>query len=169
MHGYELRKRLNAELGAFRAFSYGSLYPCLKELLGEGLISEQTSPSGEAATRNRRSRIIYQLTPQGGERLGGMLAETRLAVSDDECFGVHFAFFGCTRADVRLRILEGRRDRLQERLKHFRSYPFHPSQRVDQYTSELHRYGAEMVEREVHWLSDLIRRERDQARSGPDT
>ena len=31
MHGYELRKRLNATLGAFRAFSYGSLYPCLKD------------------------------------------------------------------------------------------------------------------------------------------
>ena len=27
MHGYELRKRLNAVLGAFRAFGYGSLYP----------------------------------------------------------------------------------------------------------------------------------------------
>src|SRR5690349_14709000 len=26
MHGYELRKRLNAFLGAFRAFGYGSLY-----------------------------------------------------------------------------------------------------------------------------------------------
>ena len=27
MHGYELRKRLTGLLGAFRAFSYGSLYP----------------------------------------------------------------------------------------------------------------------------------------------
>ena len=36
MHGYELRKRLNAVLGMFRAFSYGSLYPCLKELLAAG-------------------------------------------------------------------------------------------------------------------------------------
>ena len=25
MHGYELRKRLNSVLGAFRAFGYGSL------------------------------------------------------------------------------------------------------------------------------------------------
>ncbi|HEY5517863.1 MAG TPA: PadR family transcriptional regulator, partial [Coriobacteriia bacterium] len=32
MHGYELRKRLNLLLGSFRAFSYGSLYPCLKSL-----------------------------------------------------------------------------------------------------------------------------------------
>jgi len=40
MHGYELRKRLNAVLGAFRAFGYGSLYPCLKGLLAQGLIAE---------------------------------------------------------------------------------------------------------------------------------
>ena len=40
MHGYELRKRLNALLGTFRAFGYGSLYPCLKDLLAQGLIAE---------------------------------------------------------------------------------------------------------------------------------
>jgi DNA-binding PadR family transcriptional regulator len=32
MHGYELRKRLSTLLGAFRAFSYGSLYPTLRRL-----------------------------------------------------------------------------------------------------------------------------------------
>src|SRR5688500_19057422 len=36
LHGYELRKRLNALLGMFRAFSYGSLYPCLRSLLAQG-------------------------------------------------------------------------------------------------------------------------------------
>ena len=32
MHGYELRKRLTATLGSFRAFSFGSLYPTLRRL-----------------------------------------------------------------------------------------------------------------------------------------
>lgn len=32
MHGYELRKRLTGLLGAFRAFSYGSLYPTLRRM-----------------------------------------------------------------------------------------------------------------------------------------
>ena len=50
MHGYELRKRLNSVLGAFRAFGYGSLYPCLKELLAQGLIAE------DGAARPPRSR-----------------------------------------------------------------------------------------------------------------
>jgi len=50
MHGYELRKRLNGLLGAFRAFGYGSLYPCLKDLLAQGLIAEDSpADAGQAA------------------------------------------------------------------------------------------------------------------------
>ncbi|QVQ50516.1 PadR family transcriptional regulator [Spiractinospora alimapuensis] len=168
MHGYELRKHLTTELGVFRAFSYGSLYPCLRELLDEELISQQDPPTQQTMSLNRRSRIIYQLTPEGRQHLRRMLAETRPAISDDECFGVHFALFGSTRADVRLRILEERRERLQERLERFRSVTHDSRQRVDPYTYELRRYGAESVEREVRWLSDLIRREREQA-AAPNT
>ena len=40
MHGYELRKRLNVLLGSFRAFSYGTLYPCLKGLVAQGFLVE---------------------------------------------------------------------------------------------------------------------------------
>lgn len=36
MHGYELRKRLTGLLGAFRAFSYGSLYPTLRRMQADG-------------------------------------------------------------------------------------------------------------------------------------
>ena len=52
MHGYELRKRLNSLLGAFRAFGYGSLYPALKDLLGNGLIAaEDPAPDTVGAGR----------------------------------------------------------------------------------------------------------------------
>ena len=40
MHGYELRTRLKAVLGAFRAFSYGSLYPTLRRMRERGWIVE---------------------------------------------------------------------------------------------------------------------------------
>ena len=86
MHGYELRKRLNALLGAFRAFGYGSLYPCLKELLAQGLIAEEPPPpagpggpaglTGPGRQRSgRRSKIVYRLTADGKERLQDLLAE----------------------------------------------------------------------------------------------
>ena len=55
MHGYELRKRLSSVLGAFHAFSYGSLYPCLKDLLVRGLIVEEDPDPGARASRPSRN------------------------------------------------------------------------------------------------------------------
>ena len=65
MHGYELRKRLNTALGAFRALSYGSLYPCLRDLLGKGWIFEASGADGDALSGSRRARIVYELTADG--------------------------------------------------------------------------------------------------------
>jgi len=161
MHGYELRKRLNTVLGSFRAFSYGSLYPCLKELQQRGWIAESAPDAGAApALAGRRARIVYQLTAEGKERFGDLLAEAGPAAWEDESFGVHFAFFGRTDADTRLRILEGRRSRLEERLDNVRSGFARTRERVDSYTLELQRHGLESVEREVRWLNELIATER---------
>jgi DNA-binding PadR family transcriptional regulator len=182
MHGYELRKQLTNVLGLFRALSYGSLYPCLHELLAAGLIAEEhdeaetaesprpsgparpdspARPNGPARPRpGRRSLKVYRLTADGKERLQELLGEGGPAAWDDDGFGVHFAFFGQTRADVRLRILEGRRSRLEERMESIRAALTRTRERVDSYTLELHRHGLESVEREVRWLNELIASER---------
>jgi DNA-binding PadR family transcriptional regulator len=173
MHGYELRKQITGVLGLFRALSYGSLYPCLHELLAAGLIAEEhdeTRPgrpagpgrlNGAARPRGgRRSLKVYRLTADGKERLQELLGEGGPAAWEDDGFGVHFAFFGQTNADVRLRILEGRRSRLEERMEGIRAALTRTRERVDSYTLELHRHGLESVEREVRWLNELIASER---------
>ena len=197
LHGYELRKRLNSLLGTFRAWGYGSLYPCLKDLLAQGLIAEESPADadadadqasrtgqdrprpgqarprpGQARPRSgRRSKIVYRLTADGKERLQDLLAEAGPAAWEDDGFGVHFAFFGQTRADIRLRILEGRRTRLEERLDGVRAAMARTRERLDSYTLELHRHGLESVEREVRWLNELIASERqaggEQGRQSP--
>ncbi|MEY9214454.1 PadR family transcriptional regulator [Thermobifida halotolerans] len=163
LHGYELRKRLNSELGFFRAFSYGSLYPCLKEMLRRGHISQHP----EDAEYGRRSRIVYRLTDAGHERLHGMLADVTPATCDDECFGVYFALFGHARSELRLRILHGRRDRLRSRLEDLRTRLARTPGTADDYMRELHRHDAESVEREIRWLDDLIAREQHRAVVSP--
>jgi DNA-binding PadR family transcriptional regulator len=190
LHGYELRKRLNSLLGTFRAWGYGSLYPCLKDLLAQGLIAEEPPAAdagqaprtgqdrprpGQARQRpgqvrprsGRRSKIVYRLTADGKERLQDLLAEAGPAAWEDDGFGVHFAFFGQTRADIRLRILEGRRTRLEERLDNFRAAMSRTRERLDSYTLELHRHGLESVEREVRWLNELIASERESGAAAP--
>lgn len=183
MHGYELRKRLNVLLGSLRVFSYGSLYPCLKELVARGWLVEDaeaepappprrpsarsgaaragTAHAGQPAAP-RRSKIVYRLTPAGEEHFGQLLSDAGPSAWEDENFGVHFAFFGRTDAAVRLRILEGRRSRLEERLDLFRQSVIRTRERLDRYTLEAQRHGLESVEREVRWLNELIKTEHDQ-------
>jgi len=171
MHGYELLKRLSSVLGAFRAFGYGSLYPALKDLLTKGLIADDSGVDpGRPLDRPRRSKIVYRLTAEGKERLSDLLGESGPATWEDDGFGVHFAFFGLTQAEVRMRILEGRRSRLEERLEGFRAAVTRTRERVDSYTLELQRHGLESVERDVRWLNELIASERQSgAQQGPGT
>lgn len=166
MHGYELRKRLNGILGSFRAISYGSLYPCLKQLVTRGLIVEAGPADASApALTGRRARITYELTADGKERFQELIAESGPDAWDDDRFDVHFAFFSRTDREVRMRILEGRRSRLAERMSTLRASLSRTSERLDGYTLELAEHGLVGVEHEMRWLSELIARE--QMGAGP--
>lgn len=164
MHGYELRKRLNTSLGIFRAFSYGTLYPCLKALVANGLLVEEPGSAFEdaraASLAGRRAKIVYRLTAEGKEHFEELLARTGPDTWEDEHFAARFAFFGQTERDVRMRVLEGRRSRLEERLEKMRASLARTRERLDDYTLELQRHGMESVEREVRWLNELIESER---------
>lgn len=179
MHGYELRKRLNGMLGSFRALSYGSLYPALKSMAERQLITVAGSAEPPPhALSGKRARNVYELTADGKEHLAEMLSEAGPSSWEDEHFGVRFALFSQTDAETRLRILEGRRTRLTERLEQVRQAATRTRERLDDYTLELQRHGLEQVEREVRWLDGLIDNERGTSRgttegsgrsTGPDT
>jgi DNA-binding PadR family transcriptional regulator len=164
LHGYELRQRLKATLGTFRAFSYGSLYPTLRRMRDEGWISSAEGDAdvvaGAPPLTGRRGKVVYKLTAEGKERLQELLAEAGPSSWEDETFGVHFAFFSQTDPAVRVRILEGRRSRLEERREGVRSSLARTRSRLDRYTLQLQEHGLESVEREVRWLTELIETER---------
>jgi hypothetical protein len=76
---------------------------------------------------------------------------------------VHLAFFSRTPAEARMRILEGRRRRVEERREGLRATLARAGEQIDRYTRELHRMGLESSEREVRWLNELIEHERAEA------
>jgi len=159
MHGYELRKRLTTLLGAFRAaFSYGSLYPTLRRLRESGWITQDEPDATETAPpmTGRRGKISYRLTPEGKERFAELLGNTGPETYEDTGFGVHFAFFSRCDPAVRLRVLEGRRRRIEERRESLRETVNRATERLDAYSRELQRHGLEAAEREVRWLNELI-------------
>jgi DNA-binding PadR family transcriptional regulator len=164
MHGYELRKRLTDLLGAFRACSFGSLYPTLRRLQRCGFIVEDNERGEELPTRRgtawaRRARRVYKLTADGKERFATLLADAGPQTWEDHGFGVHLAFFSRTPAEVRMRILEGRRRRVEERREGLRAALARAGDQIDRYTLELHRMGLDTSEREVRWLNELIAHE----------
>ena len=158
MHGYELRKRLNLMLGWGRLLSYGSLYPALKKMLRGNLIEEVTA--SVTAGASRRPRITYQVTEKGTVEFHRLMSEVGPTAWEDDNFDIRFRFFSSTDMEIRLRVLEGRRSRLQERLDRVQRELAMTQKEVDRYATELQRHGVESVEREVRWLSDLINAER---------
>jgi DNA-binding PadR family transcriptional regulator len=165
MHGYEIRKELATKLGAIRAaISYGTLYPTLKRLHTAGWIGEAGEPLGDSGEipplTSRRGRVVYRITAEGKERFAELLAQTGPEAFDDAGFGVHFAFFSRTDRATRLRILEGRRRRIEERREGLRDVLARATDRLDAYTLELQRHGLDACEREVRWLEELIISER---------
>ncbi|PUA81202.1 PadR family transcriptional regulator [Nocardioides currus] len=163
MHGYELRKRLNLMLGWGRVLSYGSLYPALKKMLRASLIEEATTTTPVT----RRPRIVYEVTEAGHAEFERLMSEVGPTAWEDDNFDIRFAFFGRTDMEIRLRVLEGRRTRLQERLARVQSELDRTQAEVNRYAAELQRHGVESVEREVRWLSDLISAERGEPLTQP--
>ena len=155
LHGYELRKRLTAILGPFRALSYGSLYPCLHRLTERGWVAVESAPPV-----GRRAKVDYALTPEGKDAFADWVADTGPGFWDDEAFAARLAFFSRTEARVRLQILEGRRSRLQERLRGLEAAIDRAQDRVDAYEWQLHQHGIDGATREVSWISQLIDAER---------
>jgi DNA-binding PadR family transcriptional regulator len=175
MHGYELRKQLTAKLGAIRAaISYGSLYPTLRRLQSTGLITEESPAAAKTPTEvppltSRRGRVVYKITAEGKERFQELLVQAGPETYDDPGFGVHFAFFSRTDQDTRLRILEGRRRRIEERREGLRETLTRAAERLDAYTLELQRHGLDACDREVRWLEELIATERSGGQPGRGT
>ena len=166
MHGYELRKQLAEVLGGLRSISYGSLYPALKRLHAAGLVCTDEPdrrallPADAPPLTGRRGKVVYTITAEGKERFAELVSQAGPeAYDDDRLFGVHLAFFRHTAADVRLRILEGRRRTVERQRDGLRSSLARTRERLDRYTLELQRHGLDSVDREVRWLAELIDKE----------
>ncbi len=173
MHGYELRKQLSVLLGGLRSISYGSLYPALRRMHAAGLVSTDEPdphallPADAPPLTGRRGKVVYTITAEGKERFHELVSHTGPEAYDDEgLFGVRLAFFRHTAADVRLRILEGRRSTVERQREGLRTSMARTRERLDRYTLELQRHGLESVDREVRWLTELIDSERRDSAGG---
>ena len=185
LHGYEIRRRLRAQLGLFANVSFGSLYPALARLEsagdvvviddeGDDVIMAEATPatgslSGERASmrakrlvqgRGRRSKKVYRITEAGATHFDLLLNAT--GGSDDaRSFGLRWSFARHLAPTARLALLERRRAQLVQHLGDAAS-----TDGLDHYARSVVEHAQGSVMHDIAWLDDLIAAERS-ALSGP--
>jgi DNA-binding PadR family transcriptional regulator len=85
--GYDLKNRFRDPVGFFYRVSDGSIYPALKKLARDGLVTLRSERQG------RRTRKVYAITPRGREHFRRMLHEPAqpLFVFDESQVKIYFA------------------------------------------------------------------------------
>src|SRR5436305_13568606 len=68
--GYDLRQRAEGSIGHFWGESYGQIYPVLKQLLKQKLVSAR-----EDRSNGKRDRTVYSLTAAGSHELAAWLQQ----------------------------------------------------------------------------------------------
>ena len=155
MHGYELKKQLAQRLGFFWTVSFGSLYPTLRKLERRGIV-EKLPP----ATGASRRKHVYRITDAGEAEFLALLEEGPQSAWEDDKFPLRLAFFGYLRPESRIRLLERRKQTLEDRLAEGRRSLRAATGGADGYTLSLMRHGVSVTEHDIAWLDELIAAER---------
>jgi DNA-binding PadR family transcriptional regulator len=153
MHGYQLNRELTEQLGGMWRVSYGSLYPSLRRLERQGAI---TSPTGTGARR----KTVYAITDEGERMFLELLQEPpQEGQTEDARFRVRLAFFRYLPPETRVRLLERRRQGLEDRLAEIKTF-LRGTGTPDDYQRALMDHARAGTEADIAWLTELIQRER---------
>jgi DNA-binding PadR family transcriptional regulator len=153
MHGYQLSRELGESLGGLWRVSYGSLYPTLRRLERDGAIES------EGDVRGARRKKVYRITPKGEDLFLELLQETpQDTQTEDARFRMRFAFFRYLPPETRIRLLERRREALQDRLGTIAESL--RAGRTDDYGRALIEHTRSVTESDIAWLDGLIAAER---------
>ena len=146
MHGYELRKAVEASTG--HTLSNNSLYPTLRRFVDAGAVS-RSAEEQEA----KPPRHVYTITGVGRELLHDLLADfpAELALSDEE-FLARVGGFSRLTGDERARVVEVRKRALTA--EHARLTGLAAGQ-ADPWSRAALRHVLGKFDAELRWLADL--------------
>ena len=104
MSGYDLRKTIKQSIGNFWQEGYGQIYPTLKDLTAQGLVTLELQP--QTGKPNRR---VYTLTEKGLSELKRWLGEPVTELSP-------------TRNELLLKLFFGRHGKPEDNFNHLSRY-----------------------------------------------
>jgi DNA-binding PadR family transcriptional regulator len=156
MHGYQLSRELGESLGGLWRVSYGSLYPTLRRLERDGAIESEAGDE-----RGARRKKVYRITPTGERLFLELLQEApQDTQTEDARFRMRLAFFRYLPPETRIKLLERRRQALQQRLTRITESLAAGRTGADDYGRALIEHNRTTTEADIAWLERLIAAER---------
>ncbi len=158
MHGYMIAKIIGHIDGPVRQMQWGTLYPILSRLEGEGLIrAEETVEDGDGRTRK-----VYAITEAGRARLHDLLLDTEHHIGDYATIFAHkVALFSELTAEERLHLSRHYAVYAQQHIDHLerkrRDISGLPDERMQDVLS-VFDHRTEYWKRERAWAEQLIAR-----------
>ena len=156
MTGYDIKKRIDGQIGFFWKGSFGNIYPALASLEEEGLIKRSSKRSDDSS----REKILYALTAKGKKALLAWLKEDS-AQNDLRYETMLKVFFGgCADREVTIKSIRNFEEEVRSDLNLLKTYKKNLKSLTDD-EDHLHFYltvlfGINTYEGYLKWCREAV-------------
>lgn len=137
MTGYELKKIFSSSFAFFSEFSFGSIYPALKKMEQDGLITMRMEI--QHGTPNRK---IYTITDKGRDRFRMILTSPVELISFRSDFLSRLFFFSQLSCEERKDICHGYRSAILEKLAQMEARRPEIEEKADLFQLQCFEFGV---------------------------
>ena len=153
-YGYELKHRIEEEMGDWTSIAFGSIYFALKKLTEEKCIRQ----AGHEQPGSRPSRIIYEITEEGESRFFELLNETWES-EQRQFFPLDIGLFFSTYLEKnrRLEIINGKIKKIEYALKYINAHKEEELEKpeVPEEAGVIFSHSIYHLNAEYSWLKEL--------------
>ena len=152
-YGYEIKQKFEQMMGELWPVSYGQLYPTLRKLAEQELVTMKTVQGKKAVEKN-----VYSITKEGSEYFRQWLLQRRkkdqLSIKDE--FTLSLFFIDQVDKNTAREIFTSKMLEIQERLKSYADDYSTYGTKTALYKKALTRKMILHMEAEEQWLNDVL-------------
>ncbi len=149
--GYEIRHLMQRSVGYFFGASYGSIYPALRDLEGDGLVR-----STLVIQEDRPNKKVYEITAEGRRRFRERLAEGSPAADSYRSEFLMHLFFGEDHDPGRLvEMVEEYAERYRAKLESLRGVEEEFGEVMSPYQRMCLRSGLSQYRARLEWVAEV--------------
>ncbi|MBN1579398.1 MAG: PadR family transcriptional regulator [Anaerolineae bacterium] len=151
MSGYDIQRFLKSLGWLMGNPSFGAIYPALHALLGDGLVTVETTSQA-----SQRIRKIYSITDAGREALHEWVAQPTKSRTNVKSFVIELILVGNLAQDRLSRLLERRHEAVAAHYAALEPILEDLGERVNQGQRMAIEYGLATASAELAWLERML-------------